>query len=241
MMARKSEGLGERSKKILEFLVSYQEKHGYPPSIREIGNHIHVESTSLVDYYLNQLQEAGYIERGGRISRSIRVLRTLDGQTPFKQALESAKNTVDRITHELISIPLIGRIGASYPIPMPESDVSYFDSMSTVEVAQSLLPSKEKFTELFALEVEGESMIDAMINDGDIVILKRAEVAQNGDMVAVWLTRDNETTLKYYYNERNGYVRLQPANRTMQPIIRPEKEVQVRGKVVLVLRQFKPH
>lgn len=240
MMARKSEGLGERPRKILEFLVSYQEKHGYPPSIREIGNHINVESTSLVDYYLNQLQEAGFIERSGRISRSIRVLRTLDGQLPFKQTLDAVRTTVERATHELLSIPLIGRIGASYPIPMPESDVPYFDSMSTVEIAQSLLP-REKHSELFALEVEGDSMIDAMVNDGDIVILKRAEFANNGDMVAVWLTRDNETTLKYYYNERNGFVRLQPANRTMQPIIRPEKEVQVRGKVVLVLRQYASH
>lgn len=240
MMARKSEGLGERPKKILDFLIKYQEKHGYPPSIREIGNHINVESTSLVDYYLNQLQEAGFIERGGRISRSIRVLRTLDGQVPFMQTLNTVKTAMERATHELLSIPVIGRIGASYPIPMPESDVPYFDSMSTVEVAQSLLP-KEKLSDLFALEVEGDSMIDAMVNDGDIVILKRAEVANNGDMVAVWLTRDNETTLKYYYNERNGFVRLQPANRTMQPIIRPEKEVQVRGKVVLVLRQYASH
>lgn len=223
MMARRSEGLGERPAKILEYLRDYQDKHGYSPSIREIGKQIGVDSTSLVDYYLNQLAEKGFIERDNRVSRSIRVL----------------KNAAQELVSDLISIRIWGRIGASLPIPMPDSSVPYFDTLSSVEVARSLLPSREKTSELFALEVDGVSMIDAMVNDGDIVIMKKANTANNGDMVAVWLEDNNETTLKYFYKESNGRVRLQPANPTMQPIMidNPE-QVRIQGKVVMVVRQF---
>jgi repressor LexA len=229
MMARRSEGLGERPMKILDFLSEYQEKHGYSPSIREIGKQIGVDSTSLVDYYLNQLAEKGHIERDNRVSRSIRILKSTANELTEK---------VSEVISDLISIPLMGRIGASLPIPMPDSSSAYFDAFSSVEVARSLLPSREKTGELFALEVDGVSMIDAMVNDGDIVIMKRANTANNGDMVAVWLEDNNETTLKYFYKE-NGRVRLQPANPTMQPIIidNPE-QVRIQGKVVMVVRQF---
>jgi repressor LexA len=230
MMARRSEGLGERPAKILEFLREYQEKHGYSPSIREIGKHIGVDSTSLVDYYLNQLAEKGFIERDNRVSRSIRVI---------KNAAHELTEKISEVISDLISIPVLGRIGASLPIPMPDTSSTYFDAFSSVEVARSLLPVREKTGELFALEVDGVSMIDAMVNDGDIVIMKRASTANNGDMVAVWLEDNNETTLKYFYKE-NGRIRLQPANPTMQPIMidNPE-QVRIQGKVVMVVRQFK--
>jgi repressor LexA len=99
---------------------------------------------------------------------------------------------------------------------------------------------RDKSAELFALEVDGHSMIDAMVNDGDIVIMKRAQTANNGEMVAVWLEDTDETTLKYFYKE-NGRVRLQPANPTMKPIIieNPER-VRIQGKVVMIVRQLKP-
>jgi len=233
MMARRSEGLGERPKKILLFLSEYQEKHGYSPSIREIGKHIGVDSTSLVDYYLNQLAEKGFIERDNRVSRSIRILKDMN-LTLTEKVIEK----VNEVISDLISIPLVGRIGASLPIPMPDTSAAYFDAFSSVEVARSLLPTREKTSELFALEVDGVSMIDAMVNDGDIVIMKRTNVANNGEMVAVWLEDNNETTLKYFFKE-NGRVRLQPANPTMQPIIidNPE-QVRIQGKVVMVVRQF---
>lgn len=235
MMARRSEGLGERPLKILQFLSEYQDKHGYSPSIREIGKHIGVDSTSLVDYYLNQLADKGYIERDNRVSRSIRVL-----QSAGRSVAEKVVERVQEVISDLISIPLAGRIGASYPIPMPDTSSPYFDAFSSVEVARSLLPSREKTSELFALEVDGVSMIDAMVNDGDIVIMKKTSTANNGEMVAVWLEDNNETTLKYFFRE-NGKVRLQPANPTMQPIIieNPE-QVRIQGKVVMVVRQFKP-
>ncbi len=235
-MARKRTGMGERHKKIMEFLVDFQEENGYPPTIRQIGENIGVSSTSLVDYYLRQLEEMGYISRGNHTSRSIRLLAPVEmlGQTIGK-ALTSAGKAIE----QLISIPLTGRIVASAPIPMPASDLAYFDPESSVEIARSLLPQKEKISELFALEVQGESMIDAMVNDGDIVIMKRAQQADNGEMVAVWLDESDETTLKYFYKEKDR-IRLQPANPTMQPIyVANPNQVRVMGKVVMVIRQIK--
>jgi len=237
MMARRSEGLGERPLKILKFLSKYQGDHGYSPSIREIGKFIGVDSTSLVDYYLNQLVDKGYIERDNRVSRSIRILKDLTPNLVERVAEKTAQ--VAQVVSDLLSIPLVGRIGASLPIPMPETSGAYFDAFSSVEVARSLLPVREKTSELFALEVDGVSMIDAMVNDGDIVIMKKTNTANNGEMVAVWLEDNNETTIKYFFKE-NGRVRLQPANPTMQPIIidNPE-QVRIQGKVVMVVRQFK--
>jgi repressor LexA len=105
-----------------------------------------------------------------------------------------------------------------------------------VEIARSLLPSKEKGNDLYALEVKGDSMIDAMINDGDIVVMKPAQEARNGEMVAVRV--DNEYTLKYFYKEKDRY-RLQPANPTMRPIfVRKNDPLEINGKVVMVIRKM---
>jgi len=109
---------------------------------------------------------------------------------------------------------------------------------NAVEIARSLLPAKEKGDNLFALEVKGDSMIDAMINDGDIVVLRPATDARNGEMVAVWLPRDNEATLKYFFREKDRY-RLQPANPTMKPIfVKKSEPLEIKGKVVMVIRKM---
>jgi repressor LexA len=109
---------------------------------------------------------------------------------------------------------------------------------NAVDIARSLLPAKEKGDGLFALEVQGESMIDAMINDGDIVVLKPATDARNGEMVAIWLPRDNEATLKYFFKEKDRY-RLQPANPTMKPIfVKKSEPLEIKGKVVMVIRRM---
>jgi repressor LexA len=236
-LGRKSEGLGDRHRKIMEFLSAFQEQHGYSPSIREIGKCINVESTSLVDYYLEQLGQEGYIERDKRVSRSIRVIHPMVTSDGIASRFPQAVREVVRRTSELLSIPIWGRIGASLPVPMPAAEGSYFDPDSTVEIARSLLPAREKVNELFALEVSGLSMIDAMVNDGDIVIMKRTQNANNGEMVAVWLEDTDETTLKYFFKE-SGHVRLQPANPTMNPIIidNPER-VRIQGKVVMIVRR----
>ncbi len=236
-MARKSEGLSKRHKKILMFLEKFQKDNGYSPSIREIGESIDVQSTSLVDYYLKQLEEKKYISREQHISRSICLLKPLKpAKTPMEHIAEGIRN-VSTAVDEILSIPVMGRIVASEPLPMPTSDVSYFDSESSIEIARSLLPAREKADELFALEVHGDSMIDAMVNDGDIVIMKRSQEASNGEMVAVWLDDKDETTLKYFYKESKG-VRLQPANPNMGPIyVDDPANLRIMGKVVMVIRQ----
>ena len=162
--------------------------------------------------------------------------------SPVDEAVRKVKDTVQSIGQtvgEMLQVPLLGRIVAGSPIPIPSSDFSYFDAESMVDVASSLLPTSEKGSKLFALEVQGELMIDAMVYDGDIVIMKPANEARNGEMVAIWLKDRDETTLKYFYSEK-GKVRLQPANRTMQPIIIDDpSSVEVQGKVIMVIRQVK--
>ena len=235
-MVRRSEGLSERHKKILTFLSQFQQNNGYSPSIREIGDNISVKSTSLVDYYLNQLEEMGYILRDNRISRSIRVLKPVQSAAG---GLVGAVRQASQRLEEMVTVRKLGRIVAGEPIPVPASDLDYFGPEDGVDIARSLLPSREKTSELFALEVQGESMIDAMINDGDIIIMKPAQEASNGEMVAVWLDDRDETTLKYFYKEKSR-IRLQPANPTMAPIyVDNPQNLRIMGKVVMVIRQVK--
>jgi repressor LexA len=221
MMVRKSKGLGERHQRILDFLQVYQRENKYPPSIREIGEKTGITSTSVVNYYLDQLEKMGKIERDRKISRGVR-LAGLNGSP------------------DTLRIPILGPIAAGSPIPELDPNITYLmdNEAHAVDIARSLLPSKEKGDDLYALEVKGESMIDAMINDGDIVVLKPANDARNGEMVAVWLPRDNEATLKYFFKEKDRY-RLQPANPTMKPIfIKRTEPLEIKGKVVMVIRRL---
>jgi repressor LexA len=231
-MARKKAGLGQRHKRILSFLEDFQVQNGYPPSIREIGENTQISSTSVVNYYLNQLEEMEYIERQSNVSRGIRVLKNLAGDLTQK-----VRQATDAIS-ELINIPLVGNIVAGEPMPVPPSDFNYYDPESGIDIARSLLPARERTDQLYALKVHGDSMIDAMVNDGDIVIMKKVDQAHNGEMVAIWLRDRDETTLKYFFLE-NGHVRLQPANPSMKPIIIDDPNVvEVQGKVILVIRQL---
>jgi repressor LexA len=236
MMVRKSKGLSERHHKILDLLQKYAEK-GYPPSIREIGEQTGITSTSVVNYYLEQLEKWGYIERDRRISRGLRVVP--EKLAELGDALAVPVHAAAEAIGDFLRIPVMGRIGASLPMPVPASDFNYYDAETGVDIARSLLPAK-KVDGLFALEVQGDSMIDAMVNDGDIVIMRKVEnnaEAKNGEMVAVWLPERDETTLKYFYKEKDGY-RLQPANPTMQPImIKGTEKLEIRGKVVMVIRK----
>ncbi len=221
MMVRKSKGLGERHQRILEFLQAYQHENKYPPSIREIGEKTGISSTSVVNYYLDQLEKRGLIERDRKISRGVR-LAGMNGSA------------------DTLRVPILGPIAAGLPLPELDPTISYMtdSEANAVDIARSLLPSKEKGEGLYALEVKGDSMIDAMINDGDIVVLKPATDARNGEMVAVWLPRDNEATLKYFFKERDRY-RLQPANPTMKPIfVKKSEALEIKGKVVMVIRRM---
>ena len=235
MMARqKKEGLSDKHIKVLQVLESYTEKNGYPPTIREICDRASLSSTSVANYYLERLEEKGYIERDRGVSRGLRVTKSYGQQ--IKETINAIAENID----ELISIPLMGRIVASEPIPLPTSDFNYYDPESaSINIAKSNLSAKDQTrSNLFALEVRGDSMIDAMVNDGDVVIMKPAHEAHNGDMVAVWLEDKDETTLKYFYKE-GSRVRLQPANPTMDPIfVDNPSNLRIQGKVVMVVRQL---
>lgn len=237
MMARKRKaGLTEPQIKVLEVLDRFHRKNGYPPSIREIKDKAQLSSTSVVNYYLDQLEEMGYIERDEHVSRGIRLIKSLAEIIP--SAVGKSAYKVRQILEDTLHIPVIGRIFASAPVPVPASNFSYMDFETTVDVALSMLPERE-VEKLYALEVRGDSMIDAMVYDGDIVIMKPTKEVRNGEMVAIWLDDRDETTLKYFYLE-NGRVRLQPANPTMTPIYIDNPEtVQIQGKVVMVIRPMK--
>ena len=230
---RRSSTLTDPQIKVLKVIEEYQNTNGFPPSIRDIQGMGKFSSTSVVNYYLDQLESMGHIKRSGRVSRGIRLVR------PFSDLAQAANRTVQNVresVQQVLRIPIMGRIFASEPVPVPPSDFAYLDAESVVSVARSMLPAREKVEELFALEVNGDSMIDAMVNDGDIVIMKPAKDVHNGDLVAIWLRDKDETTLKYFYLE-DGKVRLQPANPTMKPIfIDDPATVDIQGKIVMIIR-----
>lgn len=214
--------LSDRQRRMIEFISDFSSEYGYPPSIREIGAAVGISSTSVVNYNLNRLVEEGYLNRDQNVSRGIRLTEKLAHAT---------QQIVDNIR-----IPLVGRIFASEPVPLPSTDSPMFGVDEAIEITRDMIPSSGEG--LFALEVKGESMIDAMINDGDIVVMKQEPEWRNGDMVAVWLEDKEETTLKHIYREGNR-VRLQPANPTMGPIyVDDPKHLKVQGKVMLVVRQM---
>jgi repressor LexA len=212
-----AEHLSERQKRIVEFLGEYVQEHGYPPSIREIGAAAGISSTSVVSYNLKRLEEKGYINRDEEVSRGV----TLTG---------AARTRV--MPQAVVHIPLLGRIVAGEPLPVPASDFALMGD-ETIELTRDILGDPEG---LYALEVQGDSMIDALVHDGDIVVMRHQQQVQNGEMAAVWLKEREEVTLKRFYDE-GAQVRLQPANPTMGPIYVDPRQVEVQGKVVMVVRQ----
>ncbi len=209
--------LTDRQQAILDFIRSFSVKTKYPPTIREIGKSVGISSTSVVNYNLNVLEKQGHIARDKTISRGIKLVQ----------------DTPDTLPIETVRIPVLGRIAAGEPMPVPGSDFAILGD-EVIELTRELLPVDDKH--VFALQVRGNSMVDAMIGDGDIVVMQQRQKADNGDLVAVWLKDREETTLKRFYLEK-GKVRLQPANPTMQPIFADPKNVEVQGKVVLVIRR----
>ncbi len=206
----------DAQQKILDFVNTYTADHDYAPSIREICKSTNISSTSHVAYHLKRLQEWGFLNRMPHTPRTIRL-----------------KGPAQPSMHRL---PILGRIRAGVPVPLPDSDLPHYDWESYLDISTSMLPKNTG--SLFALEVEGDSMIDAMINDGDLVVLRKVSQVPNGTMVAVWLKAEGETTLKYYFFE-NGQVRLQPANRAYQPMFYPAENVEIQGEVVHISRVIK--
>jgi repressor LexA len=215
--------LSERQRNILRFIESYVEANGFPPTIRQIGEATGINSTSVVNYNLNKLKDAGYLSRSQHVSRGLRLVSHLPGERKKKAVQVAPKQ---------FKVNMLGYIQAGVPTPTP--DDSYPDEYDAIEVTQGLLGGSD-VSEVFALEVKGDSMIDAMIREGDIVLLKQQSTANNGDMVAVWLADRGETTLKYFHKE-GSRIRLQPAHPTMDAIYVEARQCQIRGKVVSVIR-----
>jgi repressor LexA len=213
--------LTDRQRRMLDYIQHFTVESGYPPSIRQIGKAVGISSTSVVNYNLNRLVEEGYLDRDQNVSRGIRLT----------EKLVRATDTLG----DVIRIPLVGRIFASEPVPLPGTDSPIFGADEAIEITRDMVSTTE---DLFALQVKGDSMVDAMVNEGDIVVMKRELNWRNGDMVAVWMNDTEETTLKYIYDE-GSRVRLQPANPTMGPIYVDDPErLEVQGKVMLVIRQL---
>jgi repressor LexA len=208
--------LSQRQQAILDFIGAFLDDNDYPPTIRDIQQELGISSTSVVDYNLKVLEERDCIRRNRNISRGIEVV----GRGPARS--------------NLVSIPVIGQIAAGLPIPVP-GQLEGSDVADMIQLSPELMPRGS--SDLFALRVRGHSMVDALINDGDIVVLKAQETCENGETVAVWLEDEKETTLKKFYREGNR-VRLQPANVTMDPIFTAADNVRIQGKLVSVVRSI---
>ena len=212
--------LSERQQLIYSFIQKFSSEKGRPPTIREIGSSVGISSTSVVNYNLNILEKAGLISREKEVSRGLRL---------------TAPNGKPMLDARFIQVPLLGRIVAGKPIEIPDSSAFEADHES-VTLTRNLLPDSDT-SKLFALHVKGDSMIDASIHDGDIVVMKSQQTARDGDMVAAWIKDLQQTTLKYFYRRR-GKIELVPANPSYQPIEVEPRNLQIQGKVVLVIRQL---
>ena len=232
MMKKKK--LSERQRFILNFIREYMQEHGYAPSIREIKGEVESAglvrtasgntSTSVVDYNLRALEEAGYIRRDRNKSRAIELT----------DANGRSRNRQPSYLIPVAPTP----IAAGMPIPVLEEIRMGAATDDQVEVTGDLLGRHASHIDrLYALRVKGQSMIDALINDGDLVILEARETAENGQTVAAWLKAEQEATLKRFYLEE-GRVRLQPANSTMQPIFTEPDNVEIKGRVIGVIRRM---
>lgn len=218
-----------RQRKMLRFIDQYIAENGYPPTIREIGDASDTDSTSVVNYNLNKLNVEGFIEREKKVSRGIKLLVRIPNGISHR--------TRGRQHTASPSIPLIGNIAAGHPIPLPDDIGQSVDDEDLIEISSMMLSGVDP-SEVFALKVKGDSMIDAMIAEGDIVLFRKQSIANNGDMVAVWLADRSETTLKYFYHEGNR-IKLMPANDNYEPIYVDAAYCQIHGKVLSVLRRLK--
>ena len=204
--------LSQKQRNILDFIHHFQDEKGYPPTVREIVRGCRLSSTSVAEYHLNILHKEGYIDREPEVSRGIRSARR-------------------RLS--LVNIPVIGYIAAGEPIPVPSADTWHDIAIETLELPQELTRGKK---DIFALRVKGNSMVDALIGDGDLILMQPVRVADDGDTVAVWLKAEREVTLKRVYREQ-GRLRLQPANEWLRPIYTDPNNVEIQGKVIGVIRQ----
>jgi len=230
--------LSQRQVRILQYILDFYTERAIPPTVRDIQNAESppISSTSVVDYNLKALEEHGIIRRGRGLSRSIELIDERVDDLVAKHVLVRHRNLRGR--QQVLRIPLASTpIAAGMPIPVLE-DLQAAGGAETLEVDPRLLGRwADHGDKLYALSVKGQSMIDALITDGDIVIMAQQETARDGDAVAVWLENEKEITLKYFFHESDNRVRLQPANAQMPPIYTTADNVQIKGRLVSVLRR----
>jgi len=215
-MVTKQEKLSSKQQSIVDFIRRFWLDRGYPPSIRDIVAGCNLSSTSVADYNMKILERKGYIRRHREVSRGIEL-------------------PVSSAAGRKMYIPIIGQIAAGEPIPVPDNDSwDSTASADTIEVTRDLTRGREG---VYALKVKGSSMMDALINDGDIVLMQNVNVVENGEMAAVWLKEEREATLKKFYAE-SGRIRLQPANSQMKPIYVKPDNIEIQGRVIAVIRQL---
>jgi repressor LexA len=205
--------LTKRQKEVLNYLVTAINKNGYSPSFEEIARNMKLSSLATVHKHLATLERKGFIRRGYNQSRSIEVTQL---PQPVRQQV------LDR---HVVELPLAGRIAAGRPLEAIEED----EAISLADFARG-----EK---TFVLQVKGESMRDDHILDGDYIVVEQTQVANPGEIV-VALVRGDEATVKRFYREAGGKIRLQPANANMSPIVVPAHDVRIQGRVVGVLRKY---
>ena len=189
----------KRQEDVLKFIKKYIVEHGYPPSIREIGEALGLSSPATVHSHLNRLVKNGYLKKTNSKFRTLEVI---------------GENEYAKSNDDVVKVPLLGKITAGSPIEAIERPNEFFD------LPASIIPKKES---VFVLEVSGFSMINKGIFDGDLVIVKKQEDAKNGQVV-VAMNEENEVTLKTFYKEKD-HIRLQPENDTMEPIILPNCKI----------------
>ncbi|HVN96457.1 MAG TPA: transcriptional repressor LexA [Syntrophorhabdaceae bacterium] len=196
---------------ILDFIKTFRQENGYAPSVREVADHCGIRSPSVVQYHLNHLEQAGLIRKSKDTSRSVDIVGEI---------------------REAALVPLLGVIAAGQPIWVPPAEKRSAEAQRMIAIPSEVARGKK---ELYALKVRGNSMVDAMIADGDVVVMEEAGDVKSGDVVACWLEKEQEVTLKkiYFEDER---IRLQPCNPYMVPMYHDPENVQVQGRVVAVLR-----
>lgn len=223
--------LTDRQRAVLDFISDSITQRGYPPTLREIGNHLGIRSTNGVNDHLRALERKGYLTREDMKSRTLRLVRDMDGGVTVDAISGSEPaNDVPFDDHEMVDIPILGRVAAGALTEAIE------DAQDSVRVDRMLVG--EKARDLFGLRIRGESMIDAGIHDGDFVFVKKQIDARKGDIVIAMV--GEEATCKYFHPERDC-IRLIPANKTMGPIVVSAadwRSTQILGIVVGVYRRL---
>jgi len=200
--------------RILNFIRRFLDRRGYAPTVRDIARGCNISTPSVVQYHLNLLEEQGFIRRDPAVFRSIQL--------------------VERKREAVSSVPLLGTIAAGSPIPVPAPDSWTTTPEETLQLTSELTQDKK---DIYALRVKGTSLVDAFVDDGDIVLIQQTSTVEDGELAAVWLKNQQEVTLKKIYREKDR-IRLQPANKTMQPMYFAPEEVEIQGKVIAVLRKL---